>query len=155
MGCAALFTGASEDVIDIFFPGATLEASSVNAVVLGSSLVESRCPVVGKFGKLISPSSGEILERGPKVFPIDIVEGRVTPIRGNKRIMTLGFGDEAFAESESGSSGGDVVVLFLGDKFTLMKKGSVSAWDPVGEVAYMTWLPVVSVSANVISEAVH
>jgi hypothetical protein len=62
MGCAALFTGASEDVIDIFFPGAALEASSVNAVVLGSSLVESRCPVVGKFGKLILPSSGEIHE---------------------------------------------------------------------------------------------
>jgi hypothetical protein len=49
-------------VIDIFFPGAALEASSVNAVVLGSSLVESRCPVVGKFGKLILPSSGEIHE---------------------------------------------------------------------------------------------
>ncbi len=61
-GCAALFAGASEDVIDIFFPGTTLEASLVNAVVLGSLLVESRCPVVGKFGKLISPSSGEILE---------------------------------------------------------------------------------------------
>jgi hypothetical protein len=69
--------------------------------------------------------------------------------------MSLGFDDEAFAESGSGSSGGDVVVLFLGDKFTLMKEGSVSAWDPVREVAYMTWLPVVSVGANVVSEAVH
>jgi hypothetical protein len=26
------------------------------------------------------PSSREILERGPKVFPIDIVKGRVAPI---------------------------------------------------------------------------
>jgi hypothetical protein len=69
--------------------------------------------------------------------------------------MSLGFGDEAFAESGRSSSGGDIVVLFLGDKFTLMKEGSVSAWDPVGEVAYMMWLPVVSVSANVISKAVH
>jgi hypothetical protein len=150
-----LFAGASEDVIDIFFPGAAFEALLVIAVVLGSSLVVSRCPVVSKFGKLISPSSEEILERGPKDFPIDIIEGRVAPIRGNKRIMSLGFGNEAFAESGSGSSGGDVVVLFLGDKFTLMKEGSVSAWDPVREAAYMTWLPVVSVSANVFSEAVH
>jgi hypothetical protein len=46
-------------------------------------------------------------------------------------------------------------VLFLGDKFTLMMEGSMSAWDPIREVAYMTWLPVVSVGANVISEAVH
>ncbi len=67
-------------MINIFFPGAALEASSVNAIVLGSLLVESRCPVVGKFGKLILPSSREILERGPKVFPIDIVKGRVAPI---------------------------------------------------------------------------
>jgi hypothetical protein len=57
--------------------------------------------------------------------------------------MSLGFGDEAFAESGSNSSGGDVVILFLGDNFTLMKKGSVSAWDPVGEAVNMTWLPVV------------
>ncbi len=69
--------------------------------------------------------------------------------------MSLGFGDETFAESGSGSSSGDVVILFLGDKFTLMKEGSMSAWDPIGEVAYMTWLLVVSVSANVVSEAVH
>jgi hypothetical protein len=69
--------------------------------------------------------------------------------------MSLGFGNEAFAELGSSSSGGDVVVLFLGDKFTLMKEGSMSAWDPVGEASYMTWLPVVSVSANVISKAVH
>jgi hypothetical protein len=69
--------------------------------------------------------------------------------------MSLGFGDEAFVESGSSSSGGDVVVLFLGDKFTLIKEGSVSTWDPVGEVAYMMGLPVVSVGADVVSKAVH
>jgi hypothetical protein len=69
--------------------------------------------------------------------------------------MSLGFDDEVFAESGSGSSGGDVVVLFLGDKFTLMNEGSMSAWDPLGELAYMMWLAVVSVGANVVSKAVH
>lgn len=44
----ALVARASEDVVDVFFPGAAVEASSVYAVVLGGTLVQCWCPVVRK-----------------------------------------------------------------------------------------------------------
>jgi hypothetical protein len=103
---------------------------------------------------LESSASGEVLEGGAQIFPINITKSGICPVHMDEWVMSLRLVDEAFAHARSSSGSHNIFILLLGHQFAFMKEGGMSTRDPVGEVAYMLWVLVVCFSADVIGDAV-
>jgi hypothetical protein len=58
--------------------------------------------------------------KGSHTFPIDVIERSHLPVCCKERVMPFGFLNQLLAEPGSSSSSGDIIVLFLGDQFTMM-----------------------------------
>jgi hypothetical protein len=78
-GFTSSITGASENMIDIFLEASACKASSINTVVLSSSLVQHRSPVVGVLGQLELSALGKVTKGRSYTLPIDVVECGIFP----------------------------------------------------------------------------
>jgi hypothetical protein len=154
LGSIASVTGAVEYVVNVFFPCTTVETSLVDTVVLGGTLVQCWCPIVGILCKLESLASGEVLEGGAQIFPINIIKSGIGPVCRDEWVMLLRLVDEVFAHLRRSSGSHNIFILLLGHQFAFMKEGGTSTGDPVGEVAYMPWVSVVYFGADVFGNAV-
>jgi hypothetical protein len=62
----------------------------------------------------------EAAKGGSHAFPINVIERGHIPVCFEEGVMPFGFLDQSLAEPGSSSSSGDIIVLFLGDQFTVM-----------------------------------
>jgi hypothetical protein len=62
----------------------------------------------------------EAAKGGLHAFPIDVVECGHIPVCFEEGFMPFGVVDQSLAEPGSSSSSGEIIVLFLGDQFTMM-----------------------------------
>jgi hypothetical protein len=79
VGFTSLITGALENMIDIFLEASACKASSINTVVLSSSLVQRRSPVVGVLGQLELSALGKVIKGQSYTLPINVVECGIFP----------------------------------------------------------------------------
>ena len=68
--------------------------------------------------------------------------------------MSLTLIDETFTHARGCGSGGNVLVLFLGYKFSSVEKGCTGTGDPIGEAGCLSGVLVVHFGAYVIGETI-
>jgi hypothetical protein len=76
---------------------------------------------VGIPGKLELLALGASAKGGLDTFPIYIVKRRCIPVLIQEWIMTFGFLDQSFAKARSRGCGGDIIILFLGNQFSVVQ----------------------------------
>jgi hypothetical protein len=120
LSCCSSFAWTTKDVVYILSQCSAGKASTVNTVVLGCPLVQCWGPIVGELGYLELLTFSKAAKGGLHAFPIDVIERGHIPVCFEEGVMPFGFFDQLLVEPVSSSSSGDIIILFLGDQFTVM-----------------------------------